>query len=225
MTALIVIAAILLFFAILLFSPIVLRIYYTGGELQEACVRYFFVKIDFSPKALAKRAEKKAKHAVKDEFKKQKKHEPAEAEPKKEKRALEDTIKTVWSMVKACKQGLDTLRNHIIFYKVKSTVLVGGDDAHKIALNYPRYCVLASSIIDVIALLFVLKTPKIHIEPSFLLEKTQVDISFRMRIAPWFVLVAAVQIGVNIIKVLNKNKRKRKKVKGGKRHEPATSSK
>lgn len=215
MTALIVTGGILLFFMILLFSPIWVRFAYQGENLR-ASVHYLFIKIDFSPENAAKRAEKKAARELKKEYEKQKKEE--ETKNKKEK-AAEDTIKTVWSLIKSCKKALDKIRRHIIFYKIKAAIVVGGDEARKIALNYATFCALTANGIAVLDALFTVREPEIAIRPDFLLEKTCINLTFRVRIALWYVLAAALHILVRFLKVISADKQKRKKIKGGNNNE------
>lgn len=213
MTALIVIGCIILFFAILLFSPVILRFSYKDGKMR-AKVQYVLIIIDFSPEKLAKRAAKRAEKATKEEYKKQKAEEETEGAVKKEK-AASDTVKTVWSLVKASKHALDTIRRHLVIYKIKSSIVAGGGDAAQTAQNYAMYCTLVSNGLGVLDSLFVVKEPQISIRPDFLREKTCAEIAFRIRIAPWYLLCAGIDIGIKFLKVIQKNKTKRQEVKGG----------
>lgn len=215
MTAIIVIGCIILFFAVLLLSPVILRFSYKGGKMS-AKFQYLFFIIDFSPEKLAKRADKKSQKAVKKEYKQQ---EAEEEQPQKKKNAATDTVKTVWSYVKASKKGLDILRKHLVFYKIKGDIIVGGDDAARIAENYAAYCTIAANGLSVLDTLFVVKEPDIYIQPDFLNEKTLVELGFNVRISPLFPVLAGISILLGILKVMRKNKQKREKTKGGKSNE------
>lgn len=215
MTALIVIGCIILFFAVLLLSPVILRFSCKGGKLG-AKVQYIFFIIDFSPEELAKRAEKKAGKVVKEEYKKQ---EAEEGTPQKKQKAASDTVKTIWSLLKASKKGLNTIRKHLIFYKIKATVIVGGGDAAAIAKNYAAYCTIAANGLSVLDSLFVVREPDIYIQPDFLREKTLFEFEFRMKIRPWFPLSAGIEILLKFLKSMRENKQKREKIKGGKNNE------
>lgn len=219
MTWLIVTGSILLFFAVILFSPVILRFRYKDGRL-DASVRYLILLIDFSPEKLAKRAERKAARAVKKEYKKQEEEEEGGLKAEK---AAADTVKTVWSLLKASKKSLNIIRRHLVFYKIRAAVVAGGEDAHKAGTNYAVYCTLIPNLISLLDALFVVREPRISILPDFLLEKTSLDIAFRVRISPWYVLSATLNILIKFLKVINADKKKRKKVKGGKRHEPTAS--
>lgn len=215
MTALTVTGCILLLFTVLLFSPVILRFSYKDGK-TSAKVQYLFFIIDFSPEKLASRTEKKAKKTVKEEYKKQKAEEET---PQKKTKAASDTVKTVLSLIKASKKALDTIRNHLVFYKIKSVVIVGGRDAAVIAQNYAKYCTIAANGLSVLDSIFVVKEPDIYIQPDFLREKTFLELAFKMRISPWFPLSAAIGLLFEFLKVTRKNKQKREKIKGGKNNE------
>lgn len=215
MTALIVIGCIILFFAVLLLSPLILLFSYRDGKLA-AKVRYLFFVIDFSPEKLAKRTEKRAEKAVKEEYKKQKAEEET---PRKKPKAASDTVKTVWSLLKASKKALDMIRRHLIFYKIKAIVIVGGGDAARIAQDYALYCTLAANGLSVLDTLFVVKEPDIYISPDFLRERTLLELSSRLKIRPWFLILAGTELLIEFIKVMRKNKQKRERIKGGKTNE------
>lgn len=216
MTAVIVTGSIILLFAVLLLSPVVVTLYYKDGDFG-ARIRYLLFYMSFSPTAVAKRAEKKAARATKKEFEKQAEEEET---PQKEKKALADTVKTVWSYVKASKKGLDTLRRNLIFYKIRVNAVIAQEDAHQTAIMYGRVCTLVSTGLGVLSAIFPVREPIISIMPDFVSENTRADISLKIRISPLFIIVAAVQTLVRIIKVQKENKRKRQRVKGGKRNEP-----
>lgn len=224
MTALIVIGCILLFFAILLLSPVILRFAYQG-EKVSAKLQYLFLVIDFSPEKVAKRAEKKAKKAVKQEYKKQKTEEPEEPPIKKKERAALDTVKTVWSYVKASQRAWDILRKHVVFCKIKATVIVGGGDAAKIAQDYATYCTAAANGLSALDTLFAVREPDIFIQPDFVREQTVHDLKFQVRISPLYPVWAGISALLGILKVMRQNKQKREKTKGGKKHERNKRSK
>lgn len=211
--------SILLFLLILLLAPVSVRFSYQSQKIK-ASAHYLFVKIDFSPEAMAKRAEKKAGRAVEAEYKKQKKEEGA---PAKEKKAAADTLKTIWSLVKASTSGLNILRRHLVFYKISAAIAVGGDDARITAETYGKLCLLIANSLAVLGTIFVVKEPKIAIRPDFFLEKTDFRVSLRARISPLLVLAAALNFLCRFLIVTITNKRKRKKIKGGIQHEPTTS--
>lgn len=219
MTALIVVGSILLFLLLLLLSPVVLRFSYHDGAARVSA-QYLFILFDFSPEAAAERAEQKAKRAVKDEYKKQKKEGKAKA---KKTEAASDTVKTVWALLKASRRALNILRRHLVFYKIRLNITVGGEDAHDIATAYGNMCALVSNGLSVLDSLFVVREPEVSIQADFLAPKTVYEARFRLRISPLFVVSAALVLLLRFIKVRNENKIKREKVKGGKHHEPANT--
>lgn len=218
MTALNIAVLVLLFLGILLFAPVSLRFAYENKKMR-ATVHYLFIRLNFSPEALTKRAEKKAVREVKEEYKeKEKKEKP----PK----AARDTAKTVWELIKSSKKGFRILRKHLIFYKIKIRILAGGEDAAETAILYGRLCALIANGISLLGVLFAVREPEIAIAPDFLSGKSVYDLRFRVRISPWYVLRALLYIVVRFLKITGgaqKNKKKREKNKGGKHHEPTAS--
>lgn len=227
MTAWIVTGSILLFFVILLFSPIIISAGYHSGVIT-ANVRYLVIKLDFSPETLAKRPGKKSKKKAAKEVKAQE----AETSPKEDK-AAKNTLETIRELLTASRKSMDIIRHHLIFYKIRVIAVAGGEDAHKTGNAYATYCILIPSVISLLDALFVVREPEVlAIRPDFLKEKPEFDISLKVRIAPWFLLAAALVIVIRIIKInLAKPKRRKrkvkvvKKVKGGKKHEPTASYK
>jgi len=218
MTALIISGSIVLFFAVLLFSPVRLYFAYRDNKII-ASVRYLFLKINILGEKLEEDPEKKAKRKTRKEAKKEKTKEDSE-DAKKKTNSIE-TLKTVWEIVKTCKR-IHTLRRHLIFYKISVTIIVGGDEAMKIATGYATIRALVENGLSLLDTLFVVKKPKVKIGPDFMLGKTAADISFRMKMAPFYVLAAGLQILIKIVKRILKNKMKQKK--GGKQNEPTAAS-
>lgn len=218
MTAIIVIGCILLFFAVLLFSPIVLRFSSRNGAMSFK-LRYIFFIVDLSPEKLEKRKTKRAERLAKKESKKKKPKEEAQPAEEKKKKKAAVTMKTIWSYVKASKKGLDAVCRHVVIYKIKATIIAGGGDAAQIAKNYAAYCMIASNGLSVLDTLFDVKEPDIYIQPDFLREKTLFELAFRVRILPWFLLLAGVNVFSGILKIMRENKQQDDKIKGGKDNE------
>ena len=220
---LVITVCIVLFFAVLLFSPVRLRLAYHDGKIT-ASVHYLFFKINLSREKseadIRKEAKRKEKHEAGKSKKTAKKKDEDEIKRKRISGNIE-SVKTIWGILKACKK-IDTIRRRIIFYKIDAAIVVGGSDAMKTATNYGAACALSANIISLLSALFTVKKPNVKIRPDFILDKTAAYISFRVRMTPFYVFAAGFSVIYEIVKKILKNKIKRKK--DGKQNEPKTAS-
>ncbi len=200
---------------LLLFSPVIVSFTYDGGKLGLK-IRYLFVGIDLTKKA--------AKPPKREKPKKQKAKEKEKKKPEK-KRSPAETAGVAWELLKTSRRAMRILRKHLIFYKIKVTAVVGGPDAHTTGNNYGMYCVIIPNLLSLLDSVFSAREPQVLIMPNFMSETTFWSIAFKVRIAPGFVLAAAVCMLFKFAKILLKKQGKHKKVKGGKRHERAASNK
>jgi hypothetical protein len=202
---------------LLLLSPAVLSFHYDDGLLKVK-LRYLLFGMDLSPEALAKKAKKKAE---KPEAKKKRK--PEEKEKPKKKAAV--TFSDIWALFKASRRAVNVIRWNLVFYKIKVSVVVGGADAQTIGEKYAAYGLVIPRLVGLLDLVFTAVDPQVLVMPNFLREQSYWDVAFKARIAPWHVLTAARHMFVQFLRILLKNKKKREKIKGGKRHEPTASHK
>ncbi|MCL2033985.1 MAG: DUF2953 domain-containing protein [Oscillospiraceae bacterium] len=220
---LVITGSIALFFAVLLFSPVCLRFAYRGGKIN-ASVHYVFFKISLLREKTEADRKKEAKRRKRQEARISKKAAKKKDEDETKQKKISGnlgSVKNIWEIVKACKK-VDALRRRLIFYKIDVAIAVGGDDAMKTATSYGMVCALSANIISLLSALFTVKKPNVRIRPDFMLDKTAADISFRMRITPFYVFAAGFRVIYEIVKIILKNKNKRKK--GGKQNEPTTAS-
>ena len=221
MTALIVIASILLFLLLLLLAPVSIRFSCCKGDIGlKLC--YLFLRFDLSPEALAKKAERKAAKGVKKEYRAQKKEADTKADKLK---GAGDTVKTVVSLLRASKGGLNLVRHNLVIYKLRLRIVVAREDAHQTAVAYGLVSTATAVALSIVGELFVLRPGNVHVSPDFTKDKSEYTVSVRARLQPLIVLIAAVKIALAYLKVVGQNKRARvrKKSKGGHLHESATS--
>jgi hypothetical protein len=219
MNGLIIAAGIAALLLAMLLSPAVLSFSYDDGVLKVK-LRYLLLSLDISPYALAKKAEKKAK--------KQGGRKPAQAKPgAKEKPGKKTavTLSEIWALLKASRRAVNVIRWNLVFYKIKVTVVVGGPDAHAIGEKYAAYGVIIPRLIGLLDLIFTAVDPQVLVMPNFLREKSYWNVAFKARIAPLHLLAAAWHMFVRFLRISLKDKKKREKIKGGKRHEPTASHK
>lgn len=197
MTALIIVAAVLL----LLFLPLTprLSVEIKAGQQGQlvAKVRYLFLRFNISPDKLQQRGEKKrAKTEKKAGKQKKTKKSPQESsESEEEKESVRDKLGLLYKLLIGSKKGVRTVRRHLVISRVKLYIAVGGDDAHQIALRYSHICMLVAAAMDVVGLLFVLKKPKVvGIRPNFTSPETRYELAVRIGIRPVFLLSAGLRV-------------------------------
>lgn len=192
---------------LLLLFPVSVGFDYGDGG-PRAGLRYLFFRFDLFPAETAARAEKKAKRAQKKE-----KRKKEEAKPKGPGAGL-DTAKTVWSLLRDSGRGLNLVRKNIVVSDCRILISVGGGDAHQAAERYGRLCAALFPALGALGRYVTLREPALYIAPNFLSAETVAEISFRLRVTPLIVLVAAADIFIKFVKSVTANKRKRQKAKG-----------
>lgn len=210
MTALIIIGSVLLLIVLLLFVPVSVRFSFRDGD-WKASAHYLFLRFDFSPEALARRAAKDAEKKVTGEPEVSKKAKEKEDTQKGKPKGL-DTVRLVWLMFKAS-------RRHLVIYRVRINILVAREDAHETAVAYGQMTTGVSLALAFLGEVFTLLPARVQIFPDFTREQSVYDISLRLRVIPWNVVLALRHLLIKLIKP--GNKQKRQKIKGGKQHESA----
>jgi hypothetical protein len=221
MAALITISAVLALLLVLLLSPAVLSFHYEDERLALK-LRYLLFSVDLSPEALDKKAERKARRKPKAK-KGPKPPKPEGKEKPKKKTAV--TFGDIWALFKASRRAVNVIRWNLVFYRIRVTVAVGGPDAQTIGEKYAAYGIIIPRLIGLLDLVFTAVDPQVLVMPNFLREQSYWDVAFKARIAPWHVLAAVRHMLVQFLRMSYRNKQKREKIKGGKRHEPTASHK
>lgn len=201
MTALIITGSVLLLLLFLLLCPIRVVLSYKDGAFA-AGLRYLFVAYNFSPEKMAKRTEKRAKRKIKSEDKK--KAKKPKAKSGKSKSGLE-SAKAGWLLLKTSRHRLNRFRRHLVLSRVRIYASVGGEDAHQTAVLYAKLSATVTAALDILGMLFTVRTPKIGIAPDFRREQTAYDISLRIGIRPLFALMTGAGIFLSFIHGTAKN--------------------
>lgn len=193
MVALIVIGSIVLFFAILLFSPVVFKGRF-DGEVFYAKICYLFLRITVSP------PKPKEKQKPKKEKKPKPKPEPKEGEEKKPsflKRLIQNKgglwgfLKMVMEIVKIAVGQLRRMFSHIVIYRMMVSMRVGGEDAATTAEQYGKVCAVAYPVFGTLARITKCKRYRILVQPDFTAEQSTYTVDCKVGIRPWFVLTMA----------------------------------
>ena len=197
MTGYVIWGSILLFFVILMVSPIVLSV--KLGEENVIFVRYLFVKIPLFPakeKSEAQRQKAKEKKEAKKLAKQQKQEAKKEPESKEDEKAkakmtVSEILELLGELAEASASPVFHLFRHIYLVKLDLKVAVGGEDAAQIAINTGRIEAAVGYFIGIFRSLKQLKKLR-HaiIRPNFLSEKTEYRVSFCIMIKLGTILYA-----------------------------------
>lgn len=193
----IVLGTILLLLSLLLLAPVSAAVAVKDGE-TAVLVRYLFFRFDLSPGREAKKPT--SKKAAKPP--KKKKTEPEETEPETQKRSAGELARLGLDLLRGSKKGLTIFRKHLVFSRVQLYISVGGGDAHQTALRYSRVCMAVAAALDVVGLLFALRTPKVGIAPDFTRSSTRYDCSLRVGMRPLFAIAAALSVAARLLPIL-----------------------
>jgi hypothetical protein len=222
MTALYIFLGVIAFFFLLLIAPVITRFDYDDKgmrlSVQYLIFRFRLLPVPKEGKKDKKRRRPRAGGRRKEKAKKEKAKKTAQSYLDMGKLALELLGEARW--------GLRLIRRSIVFSRLKLLASIGGEDAHQAAEAYGRAAAALFPALALLGCVFTVKQPAVYLAPNFLSEKTVIEASVRVRILPLAVVVAAVNIGVKLLKALLKSKPKRTKIKskGGKKHERTSSS-
>lgn len=210
MTALIVIAAIILFFAFLLFMPIV--IYAEFKDELFLSIRYLFVKIRLLPEK-PKKAErqKKKKSEKKIEKKAEDKTENATTEKLKEilsKTGIGGFIEIITEFAKIAGRGAMGIVRHIVISRLNIEIRNGGEDAAQTAINYGY---ISAALYPAVSIILnnvkKYKRACVQIFPDYDSRDTTVKCSVKLKVKLWWILSAATKTFWAFIKELMKLKK------------------
>lgn len=127
---------------------------------------------------------------------KKRKKAPPPPEKKPEEGDLKGTVGTVLDLFKALFPPLGKLLKKIRMTRLEAYILVGGEDAAQIAINYGRICgVFYGSYAALQNFIRVKKARRVDISCDFLLPETREDISFRLKLRLGSILWAALCMG------------------------------
>ncbi|MDL2234122.1 DUF2953 domain-containing protein [Ruminococcaceae bacterium OttesenSCG-928-L11] len=206
---------------LLLCFPVSVRVEH-GGE-TTVHIRYLFLRFRVFP--MQDKPRKKRTDSQKRKRKSRKKEKPAE-----ETASLTQTIDMVLSLLKSSRWSLGLLRRHLVFSDVKLFILIGGEDAADVAIQYGKFCAVCYPALGTICSWFTVKSPAICIVPGFTRTRNEYDVGVTARIIPHFAILAALGLAVRFLVLLAKSQSKRsnppqpKSKKGGRNYESAKSS-
>lgn len=210
MTALIVIASIILFFAFLLFMPIVFYADFVN-ELHLS-VRYLFVKIRLLPEKPKKPKKQKKKEAAKRAEKKQEqKKENETADKLKEvvkKTGVGGLLEIIGEIAKIVGRGTMSIVHRIVISKLDIEIRNGGEDAAQTAINYGY---ISAALYPAVSIILnnvkKYKSACVQIFPDYDSRETTVKCSVRVKVKLWWIVSSAVKMLIGLLKELMKLKK------------------
>lgn len=201
MVALIVIGSILLFFAVLLFSPVVFAGRY-DGEVFYAKIHYLFLRITVAP------PKPKEKPKPKKEKKPKPKPEPGqEKKPSRFKQLVKNKgglwafLKMVTEIVKIALGELRRMFSHVVIYRMAVSIRIGGGDAASIAEQYGKACAVAYPSFLALSKITKCRQSKVLVEPDFTAEQSTFSVDAKVGIRPWFVFAMAFSLLFKALRV------------------------
>nr|WP_316625009.1 hypothetical protein [uncultured Ruminococcus sp.] len=149
------------------------------------------------PKKKKPKPEEKDKKEDKD---KEEKKKPSYLSKLKDKKGLSGLVSLFTSIAKIAVGALKGIFSHIVIKKLDVGIMLAGEDAATVAVNYGKLCSVFYSAVNIIAAATVCKDYNVTIEPVFDPDKkTEVyaDVHAYLRII--FVIAEALKAGVKII--------------------------
>lgn len=199
MTALIIIAAVLLFLGLLLSFPLRLELRYQESLFIK--IRYLFFSAQMVP---PKKKKKKKKHKKgKASGKKQKKTEKKSpfSDIIKE-RGLKGFLRFLREVGKIAVKLLKRLLRHVVVHKLSVSVLAAGADAADTALNYGKVCGVVYPVVGFLVGNTHCKQYHVSVSPGFHEKESAVDFEARLSIRIIFLLTSAPAALWHLIKLL-----------------------
>lgn len=183
MTIIYIITVLLCILMLLLWLPLTITISYKEDFTLD--LKYLFIKYRIYPKQ-AVQSKKKIKKTPK--------------KKKKPKTSGKERLHIVWDLVQSAKKPVYYLSKRLKIRELEVSVMVGGEDAAKIAMDYAK---INSSFYTLLATLYnfvdiQLKT--VHIECDFLKEKTVYNCKANIVVRPIYHLVAFIRMVMYFIK-------------------------
>lgn len=215
MTALYIIAGIVLFFVAVLSIPVFLELDYTDSVTVK--LSYLFLKFKLYPNDKEKKKEKPAEEKPKEEEKKE--EEPKKEEPKLKK---ENFLKTFYKyqgvagiaeLISDCAKALGKFSSGFLksirINKLRIDIKVTEDDAAQTAIRYGKICGEIYPALGFICSNCKAKNYKVNILADYCGEKTTGEFETKVGIVPRSVINAGValvfRLGVQLLKVAFSN--------------------
>lgn len=192
MTGWIIALSILLFFLLLMISPVYLSV--RLGEENKVAAGYLFLRFSLYPRKPKKaKKEKKKKQELPKQEKKQEVKEEAASTAK-------DTIGMLMDLAKASASPVFHLLRRTYLVNLDLRIEVGGEDAAEIALNTAKYRSAVACFVALFRNLRMLKFMRhAAVNPNFLKEKTEYRVRFCIMIRLGTILYAVLAAGIGFL--------------------------
>ena len=205
MTALIVVFAIILFFAFLMFIPVTFYVSFENDV--KLSMRYLFVKIRILPD----KPKKKEKKGAPTEEKPKQGDEKDVLKKLKEvsnKTGLGGFIEIITDLAKTVGGSAAGIIRHIVIKSFDAEVKSGGEDAAQTAINYGYVsAVIYPAVSIILGGVKKYKSARVQIFPDYNSKSSSVNFSCVFRIKLWWVNLNALRALIKLIKGFMKLKK------------------
>ena len=203
---------ILLGFLLLLFLITLLsvHVYFDFVDEPVLSVRVLFVRIPILPAKEKKQKPEKKKKQKKKKKPEPKKEEKKEEKPKKEKKSLITKLREkkgltgilslLTELSKLAGTTLKNLFSHIVIHKFDFGIMLSGEDASSVAVNYGRLCSVVYPAVNIITAATKCKDYNVTLEPVFDPDrKTEIYVSVHAHLRIVFAVWEALKAGVKLL--------------------------
>lgn len=191
----IILCIVLLILAVILLTPVRVRVSYNQGEL-EARVRYGLIKLQLYPPQKSAGQKKK---------KKKKKAKPEPEEKKKKPKAKINREQIFYSLEKlppVLGKALKRVGRRITITPLRVSLLVAGTDPADTASLYGRLSAALASGLPVLQRTVRIREQDIRLYPDFVGDRMDAAADVGISIRPWDVLVTGLCAGASLLKWL-----------------------
>lgn len=209
MTALIVIGAILVFFALLFSFSVTLYVRWTDALRLK--VGIFGLRFDvMSPEkdekdALREKQSRPKRVHAKKKSSSQKKKKPS-PDTKKEVHSFSETVELVLGLIRSVFSPVTFILRHLRITDLSVWVKVGQEDADQTALTYAGIGIAVHDTVAFLKSLIPVQIKKIEIVPDFVSGETVQDVSFRVKLRLGIIIAGLLGMLFYVIKDLLSHK-------------------
>ena len=217
MIAGIIVGSIVLLLLLILFCPVVLLVSFE--EQLQIRVRIFCFTIPILPQKekTPEQLEKERRKQEKKKRKKKREQEVKEEEKKKRPSKLRQMLSErgvsgfLHLLTEAAKLAAGTgkkILSHVTVYHMQADVRIVGKDAADTAAKYGQACAVGYPAFGRLSSAVRCRRPRLSLTPDFTAEHSQVRFSAKAGIQPWFVITAAIGMGVRLVRLLRRKEEK-----------------
>ena len=205
MTGLIITLSILLFFTVLLTSPLVMTAEY--GEDWKIKLRYLFLVFQLYPeKENTHNKPVKKEKAAKSQKKEEKEDKKPNFKEILKQKGLSGILELLKQTAVLVTGRLQKLFSHVIIRELSLDVLICGDDAADTAVTYGKACAVIYPAVSILAGNTRCKRYGVSVAPDFDGSGTKIKANLKAAVRPVFLIASALSLLVKGIPILKEVK-------------------